>query len=97
MLGREVLREAMRYSIFFSRPPQVTLALRLRGASSPFEEYSLCICMQEKNEAARKKILGPPTVTDCEKPVPRSELRKRPSGVINSARFFHSLTSECSS
>src|SRR5215469_16662931 len=39
---------------FFSRPPQVTLALNTRGASSPFEEYSLCARMQEKNERARK-------------------------------------------
>src|SRR5262245_30634782 len=44
----------MQYSIFFSRPPQVTLALKSHGASSPFEEYSLCARMQEKSEAARR-------------------------------------------
>src|SRR5579859_6393742 len=43
-------------SIFFSRPPKVTLALEFLEASSPFEEYSLCSRMQEKNEASRKLL-----------------------------------------
>ena len=35
---------------FFSRPPSMTLARsRLTGATSSFEEYSLCTRMQEEN------------------------------------------------
>jgi hypothetical protein len=44
----------MQYSIFFSRPPKVRLALEYREASSPFEEYKLCTRMQGKNARERK-------------------------------------------
>src|SRR5258708_21224297 len=45
--------EGIKCSIFFSRPPKVTLAFQFLEASSPFEEYSLCPRMQEKNGAQR--------------------------------------------
>src|ERR1700730_12381580 len=54
LLGKEFGRAAIKCSIFFSRPPKVTLAFQFLEASSPFEEYSLCSRMQEKNEARRK-------------------------------------------
>jgi hypothetical protein len=49
LLGKEFGLAAIKCSIFFSRPPKVTLAFQFLEASSPFEEYSLCSRMQEKN------------------------------------------------
>src|SRR6266849_6706418 len=53
VLGKEFGRAAIKCSIFFSRPPTVTLAFQFLEASSPFEEYNPCTRMQEKNEARR--------------------------------------------
>jgi hypothetical protein len=54
VLGKEFGLAGIKCSIFFSRPPKVTLAFRFLEASSPFEEYNPCTRMQEKNEPARK-------------------------------------------
>src|SRR5258707_2564683 len=51
LLGKEFGLAGIKCSIFFSRPPKVTLAFQFLEASSPFEEYNLCPCMQEKNGA----------------------------------------------
>src|SRR5258708_24259899 len=51
VLGKEFGLAGIKCSIFFSRPPKVTLAFQFLEASSPFEEYNLCPCMQEKNGA----------------------------------------------
>jgi len=53
VLGKEFGRAAIKCSIFFSRPPKVTLAFKFLEASSPSEEYSLCSGMQEKNAGQR--------------------------------------------
>jgi hypothetical protein len=57
LFEKEFVLEGIKCSIFFSRPPKVTLAFEFLEASSPFEEYSLCSCMQEKNEGWRKFFL----------------------------------------
>jgi hypothetical protein len=44
---------------FYSRPPKVTLALKFLGASSLFEEYSLYICMQQKNDVLQNFFRAP--------------------------------------
>src|SRR3974390_2348356 len=94
LLGREFVREAIRYSIFFSRPPKVTLALKSCEASSPFEEYSLCTCMQEKNESQRKffSLRQPYQSTSSGRSHAVCRAGDSPL-VINSAKFFSSLSS----
>src|SRR5260221_9298015 len=83
VLGKEFGLAGIKCSIFFSRPPKVTLAFQFLEASSPFEEYSLCSRMQEKNDVRRKFFQVGYSYFSTRRFVPAAALARRWAAAIH--------------